>query len=82
MDAGIKTEQEKLRPEAANAKKALETAIPGVLWMRPTPMDGGLGLVRFSSARPPPSLQQKPQILQRLWLHQGLSSDGAGLSVE
>jgi len=57
-----------LQSEAANAKKASETAIPGVLRMRPAPIDSVLGLVRFSSAAAPPFRQQKPEILQRLCL--------------
>ena len=44
---------EPLQSEAASAKKASETAIPGVLRMRPAPIDSMLGLVRFSSARTP-----------------------------
>jgi hypothetical protein len=40
-----------LQSEAANARKTSETAIPGVLQMRPTPIHSVLGLVRFSSAR-------------------------------
>ena len=42
-----------MQSEAANAKKASETAIPGVLRMRPAPIDSVLGLVRFSSAPTP-----------------------------
>ena len=42
-----------LQSEAANAKKASETAIPGVLRMRPAPTDSVFGLVRFSNARTP-----------------------------
>ncbi len=40
-----------LQTEAGNAKKALETAIPGVLRIRPAPIDSVRGPVRFSSAR-------------------------------
>jgi hypothetical protein len=61
MDAGIKTEQEKLQPEATNAKKALETAIPRGLQRRPAPMDGMLGLVRFPRARPPLPVSRNPK---------------------
>jgi hypothetical protein len=39
-----------LHPEAANARRASKTAIPGVHWMRATPIDSVLGLVRFSNA--------------------------------
>src|ERR1017187_4823015 len=42
-----------LQSEAANARKASKTTIPGVLQMRPATMDSVLGLVRFSSARIP-----------------------------
>jgi hypothetical protein len=42
-----------LQTEAGNAKKPLETAIPGVLRIRPAPIDSVLGPVRFSRARTP-----------------------------
>ena len=42
-----------LQTEAGNAKKALETTIPGVLRIRPPPIDSVLGPIRFSSARTP-----------------------------
>jgi hypothetical protein len=61
-----------LQSEAAKAEKAPETAIPGVLRMRPAPTGSVLGRVRFSSAEDPPSRQQKPEVLHRLWLQQVL----------
>ena len=42
-----------LQSEAANAKKASETTIPGVLRMSPAPTDSVFGLGRFSNARTP-----------------------------
>jgi hypothetical protein len=42
-----------LQAEAGNAQKALETTIPGVLQMRPAPIDSALGRVRFSIAHTP-----------------------------
>ena len=51
-----------LQSEAANAKKASETTIPGVLRMRPAPIDSMFGTGLVFQCLVHPSRQQKPGI--------------------